>query len=141
MACSDLGDHLADHIIQVEPRLDIWYERSIFSLDCIPVAPVHILKVITVAESPPHFVEYLGPVLAPVHSSGQMADIHRILEIHPVGREVRRRGVLNPEAAVDLLDGGGREEMQFFCEGVPDAAESDQRRTVCVDNLHLSFSD
>ena len=58
-----------------------------------------------------------------------------------LGREVRRRGVLNPEAAVDLLDGGGREEMQLFCEGVPDAAESDQRRTVCVDNLHLSFSD
>ena len=66
MAAGQLGNHFADYIVQVQAGAHIGQQHLVFCPHALPVAAVHVLQVIAVAESAPHLVEDLRPFLGVV---------------------------------------------------------------------------
>ena len=61
MSRPQLGDHLADQVVQIRAMRDMRQPRLILSLQTLPVVAVHVLHVEEVAEASPDFVEDLRP--------------------------------------------------------------------------------
>ena len=82
VAAGDFGDHLADDVVHVQPRLGVRNQDLILGLDGLPVASMHIFQVVAVAEGAPDLVEKLGPFLAVVDRRDEAVEGHLVLQAH-----------------------------------------------------------
>ena len=91
VTAGDLADHSADHVIEVKTGLDIRQESRILLLDGLPVAAVHILKIVAVAERSPDLVEDLRPLLGVIHCRVHIVKVNGLASRHLGGREAYNR--------------------------------------------------
>ena len=87
VTAGDLADHSADHVIEVKTGLDIRQESRILLLDGLPVAAVHILKIVAVAERSPDLVEDLRPLLGVIHCRVHIVKVDGLASADFRGRE------------------------------------------------------
>ena len=87
VTAGDLADHSADHVIEVKTGLDIRQESCILLLDGLPVAAVHILKIVAVAERSPDLVEDLRPLLGVIHCRVHIVKVNGLSSADFRGRE------------------------------------------------------
>ena len=88
MAAAHLTDHPAYHIVEIEASLDIRQKGGILFLDGFPVASVHILKIIAVAEGSPNLIEDLWPLLSVVNGCVHVIKVDCLASADFRGREV-----------------------------------------------------
>ena len=94
MATIQLADHLADDVVQVQTSLGIRDEHLVFCLDRIPIHPVHIRQVETVAVSPPCFIENLRPFLRVIDRDLHVRQVHRIAQVCFSRRDIRHINII-----------------------------------------------
>ena len=87
VTAGDLADHSADHVIEVKTGLDIRQESCILLLDGLPVAAVHILKIVAVAEGSPDLIEDLWPLLSVVNGCVHIVKVNGLASADFRGRE------------------------------------------------------
>ena len=87
VTAGDLADHSADHVIEVKTGLDIRQESCILLLDGLPVAAVHILKIVAVAEGSPDLIEDLWPLLSVVNGCVHVIKVDCLASADFRGRE------------------------------------------------------
>ena len=87
VTAGDLADHSADHVIEVKTGLDIRQESRILLLDGLPVAAVHILKIVAVTEGAPDLVEDLRPLLGVIHCRVHIVKVNGLASADFRGRE------------------------------------------------------
>ena len=87
VTAGDLADHSADHVIEVKTGLDIRQESCILLLDGLPVATVHILKIVAVTERSPDLVEDLRPLLGVIHCRVHIVKVDCLASADFRGRE------------------------------------------------------
>ena len=87
VTAGDLADHSAYHVIEVKTGLDIRQESCILLLDGLPVAAVHILKIVAVAERSPDLVEDLRPLLGVIHCRVHIVKVDGLASADFRGRE------------------------------------------------------
>ena len=82
VAAGHLGDHLTDDVVHVQAGLGVRDKHFILGLDGLPVASVHVLQVVAVAEGAPDLVIELGPFLGVVHRGDETVQGHFVLQAH-----------------------------------------------------------
>ena len=101
MTAGDLCDHSADHVVQVETGLHVREQGLVLCLDGLPVASVHVLEIVTVAESAPHLVVDLGPFLGVVDGCVHVVSV----DVLSAGTDLGRREIDYRHLAPAVKDG------------------------------------
>ena len=134
MTAAQFGNHAADHVVQIQPCLDIRQQNRVLLLDGIPVASVHVFHIIAVAEGAPDLIKNLRPFLGIVHRRIHVRDIDLLSAADFGGREVHRlpdrsgeQGLLVARAVHDhrlgafiALAGRKVKNMSSALSGVPE---------------------
>ena len=78
MPYSQLADHLANNIIQVQTCFHVRKKGGVFLLDRLPILAMHILQIETIPESTPSLIEDLRPFLRIVYRDLHIRQINRL---------------------------------------------------------------
>ncbi len=75
VAAGDLSDHPTDNIVEIQTGLDVRQKGSVLFFYRLPVASVHILKIVAVAERSPNLVKDLRPLLGVVNGRVHVVEV------------------------------------------------------------------
>ena len=102
MAASQFPDHFPDDVVEIQAGLGVRHQDGIFVFDGVPVHPVHVFQIETVAVGPPGFIKDLRPFLFIVHKGYHVVGWHGIVQrglsgghrhhIEPVAQELVEEG-------------------------------------------------
>ena len=89
MTTVQFADHFTDDVVQIQTCLGIWDKHLIFCFDRIPIYPMHILYIETIAISPPCLIKNLRPFLRIIDRNLHIRQVHRITQVCLSRRNIR----------------------------------------------------
>ena len=87
MTHSQLANHAADDVGEVQAVLDVGQQGGILVVHRLPVHAVHVLEVEAVAIVAPGLVENLVPLLVVVDRGNHVVEVHGLAQVGLAGRQ------------------------------------------------------